>query len=155
MSLNCSVNYAISSKTFLQVKENPHSCECLWCYDSPGSLQAHEIPEYVSKYLRESDVLGKTYFHIISFQSVPGGHLGLRSGHQMHHFFSRTKVLGISMMRHWYSFKEWGIKWNQLKGSEMNMPLPSWVIILRSSVTWVRWRRIWWTCYIQMVELFC
>ena len=29
-------------------------------YDSPGSLQAHEIPEYVSKYLREPDVLGKT-----------------------------------------------------------------------------------------------
>ena len=27
--------------------------------DSPGSLQAHEIPEYVSKYLREPDVLGK------------------------------------------------------------------------------------------------
>ena len=27
--------------------------------DSTGSLQAHEIPEYVSKYLREPDVLGK------------------------------------------------------------------------------------------------
>ena len=35
--------------------------------DSPGSLQAHEIPEYVSKYLREPDVLGKTIppHHII------------------------------------------------------------------------------------------
>ena len=35
--------------------------------DSPGSLQAHEIPEYVSKYLREPDVLGKNIppHHII------------------------------------------------------------------------------------------
>ena len=35
--------------------------------DSPGSLQAHEIPEYVSKYLREPDVLGENIppHHII------------------------------------------------------------------------------------------
>ena len=35
--------------------------------DNPGSLQAHEIPEYVSKYLREPDVLGKNILphHII------------------------------------------------------------------------------------------
>ena len=45
--------------------------------DSPGSLQAHEIPEYVSKYLREPDVLGKNIppHHIIPISA----RWGLRS----------------------------------------------------------------------------
>ena len=45
--------------------------------DSPGSLKAHEIPEYVSKYLREPDVLGKNIppHHIIPISA----RWGLRS----------------------------------------------------------------------------
>ena len=45
--------------------------------DSPGSLQAHEIPVYVSKYLREPDVLGK---NIPSHHIIPiSARWGLRS----------------------------------------------------------------------------